>query len=64
MATKDAVEQKRNREMADAKASSGTLTGKRNRAMDDAMDYSYDAPATLAKRCRASDFHLSSVADT
>ena len=50
-ATTDAVEWKRNCDVADAVDNLGTLSGKRNRAADDAMDISGDSPPTQEKRC-------------
>ena len=49
--------------MAGSMGTAGTLPGKRNRAVADAMDISGGSPAGRESRCRATDPHLASVAD-
>ena len=57
----DAVEQKRNCNMADGMGASETWRGTRHRAMGDAADNSDVVPATQKKRCRAADLRVASV---
>ena len=64
LATMDAVERKRNRNVADAMGASETPSGKRYRPTDGAMGSMDDLPARQEKRCRLSDPHLTFVADT
>ena len=53
----DAVERKRNCDIADGMDTSETSSGKRNRAIAGAVDTSEDMAMTREKRHRASDLH-------
>ena len=63
LAATDAVGRKRKSDVAFFMDASETLTGKRNRAMGDAMDSLGDPPGAQEKRCRGSDPHAPFVAD-
>ena len=58
-----AVERERNYGKADAMDTSGTLSRKRNRAMDDAVDNSDDSHGNQVTRCRVGDLRSAFAVD-
>ena len=63
LAPMDAVERKRNSDMADTMDTSGTSPGKRSRAMDDAAGTSDNLLVNQEKRRRPRELHVAAVAD-